>query len=127
MKLDSLILNVVNRCDASRAGIVIVVFPAHHFAIVAHGAAYVDHARWPKISPGEFLFASPHYFDRPLRRPRQPGSLNGGFACVLASVARARVRHQHSNAFFRHTKSLGKFTAHAERTLGAGPHGQTVT
>src|ERR1700735_2470372 len=126
MKLNSLVLNVVQGGYAGRAGIVVVVLPADHLAVLAHRTADVDHSCRPKVGPGKFLFARPHYFNGPLGCFSETGSLDSGFARVLSPITRTRIGHQDANSFFRHVESFGKLTPDSKWSLCAGPHGQIV-
>src|SRR6202521_2545108 len=108
MKLDSLVLDVVKGGDACRTGIVIMKLPAGDLAILAHSTADFDDRSGTKVGPGKFLFARPHYLDRPLRGTRQSRSLDGGFACVLPTITGAGIRHQDTDSFFWHTERGGE-------------------
>src|ERR1700723_488233 len=126
MKLDSLVFNVINGWYAGRAGIVVVVLPADHLAVLAHRTADIDHTCRPKVGPGKFLFARPHPFDGPLRCFSETRGLDSGFARVLSPITRTRIGHQYANSFFRHVERFGKLTPDSKWSLCAGPHGQIV-
>src|SRR5271157_6124784 len=126
MELDTLVGDFVVGAHASSAGIVVVKFPGGDFSIVAHGAADVDDSGGPKIGPSEFLFPRPDKLYRALGRARQPGRFDGTFAGVLATVARAHIRHQDVNFFYGQMKGRGQFAANPKRALRAGPYRELI-
>src|SRR4029077_10255804 len=95
----TLLRNIVQSADCGTAGIVVMKIPGRDLAIVAHTTANLDQTGGPEIRPRKLLLAGPNKLDRLPGRFRQAGSLHGGFACVLATVTRARVGNDDAHLF----------------------------
>src|SRR3954468_12376481 len=122
MKCDALVRNFVRRAHRGRTGVVIIKFPEDKTAVGLGSAAYVNYARRTEIRPGKFLFTRPdqlHGFSGSFRQARR---FDSRFASVLASVGRARIRHNHANAFRSEVKSMRKFFDDCKRALSSRPH-----
>ena len=126
MKDDVLVRNFIIAANSRRTGIVVVKLPSRDGSIAAYAAAHVNHARRTKIRPRKLLFARPTDLHRPLGRARQSRRFDCCFAGVLAAISRTRIRHQDAHSIFGNSKRLGELSAHAERALRSGPHGQVV-
>ena len=119
-----LIGNGVRTPQAGAAGVVIVKFPGGDRAVLRHSAGNVNDSGRAEIGPGKFLLTRPDQFDRLPGGLGQSRGFDGRLPRMLAAVARASVRHDDANRFFRDAKSLGQIAANAERALRTGPHGQ---
>src|SRR5215467_10870049 len=116
MKDDTLIGNFVVGANAGRSRVVVVKLPGGDQAVWGCSARDIYNAGWPKVGPGELLFAGPNNSYRMLGCARQTGGLDRGFARMLAAISRAGVGHQHANLFFRHAKSFCEFRPHSKGT-----------
>src|SRR5205814_4600962 len=100
MKNNSLIWDFIERADSRRSGVVVVKFPCGDQTISIGCTADVNNSSWPKVGPGELLFARPRQSHWTLGRPRQPCRLDCCLAAVFAAVRRTRIWHQHAHFFF---------------------------
>src|SRR5690349_24813652 len=98
MKLNILIRNVVLDLSPRGSGVVMMKLPGGDRAVVLHAGLDVDDAGGAKVRPGEFFFTRPDQFHRFAGSPRQPRRLDRAFAGVLAAVAGAGIRNNHTNS-----------------------------
>src|SRR6266498_1381013 len=106
MKLNIVIGNVVLDLDTRRSRVVIVKLPGGDRAVGLNSAFDVDHARGPKVSPGEFFFARPDQLHRLAGAARETRGLDRVLAGVLATVSGTGVGDNNANFVFRDVECL---------------------
>src|SRR3954452_9414254 len=86
LTLDVLIRNVVRSTNRGCSRVVIVKLPGEDCAIVLYTGLHFDRAGRTEVSPGKFLFATPHDLDGLAGSLGQSRGFDGCIAGVLATV-----------------------------------------
>src|ERR1700732_5501536 len=109
MKFGADVGNGVGSFDSGGAGMIVVEVPGDELAIGSDCAFYFDYACGAEVSPGEFFFACPNNFDRPVRGAGEARGFYRGVTGVLATVGGAGVGDDYADGDFGSVKRGGQF------------------
>src|SRR6516225_6375128 len=110
------------RIYTSSARVIINKLPGIDAAIFVDAGAYLNYSAGPEIGPRKFFLTGPNNFYRPVRFLCEACSLNSRFTTMLATKARAGVRHNYLDIFFVEPEGLSQFLLHSKGPLCACPH-----